>query len=232
MTLADLLASSLRVIGVIATGEILDDSIKLDAIEALNGLLAEWSLDGLTVPYRVRETFILAESKAAFGIGLDAPDFTVERPTRIISITTAVGGQDYPVWRISPLQYDALPNKNQAGERPEYFHYEAGIPTATIYLYPVPAIGTVINVYSEKPFDEFAEGDLESVIGTEFQGALKWGLALRLAAEFGRQVDQVTANLADSTKKKLMRLNASRKMEPVRLFGLGGTYDITTDSWL
>ena len=83
MTARDLIRGSLRLIGVIASGETPAASESLDALESLNSMIKSWSGQRLTLFRIQREVFELVPQKASYTMG-PLGDFNTAKSAEIL----------------------------------------------------------------------------------------------------------------------------------------------------
>jgi len=121
-----------------------------------------------------------------------APITRTTRPIRIESgcFVRTVAGVDTPVLICSRERYAEKENKNTAGT-PTALFYDKQYPTGVIWLYPRPDDGTQeMFIEMWQPFKHVSTTDLSEIIFMpgEYLLALKWNLAVELAPEYGRMV--------------------------------------------
>lgn len=200
-TARDLIKDALRKIQVLGKGQSLDSDEANDALRALNQMLASWSAEGSLVFAETRETFNLG-STISYTIG-SGGDFDTTRPVFIKSAYTTRSGIDYPINQIDVNAYDRIPIKDLAGGgEPEYLYYDAAYPLATIYLYPRPTGGT-ITLTSVKQLTQFTSLNTIFNFPPEYEEALVYNLAIRLAPEYEREPARQVVKIARASKKTI-----------------------------
>jgi hypothetical protein len=124
----------------------------------------------------------------------------IPRPVRIIqAFTRNTSDQDYTVYPWHRDEHWSMYDKTLISPPTRYF-YEAHIPNGTLYTNyrPLDVTETLELVY-HRPFEDFDAAGDEPDFPQEWFEALKYGLALRLAPEYGR-MSQDLVMLAEASK--------------------------------
>jgi len=182
----ELIKGALRIVGAIAQGETPTSTMTSEAAEALNMLAKAWMADGMPLWVTREYTQALTASTASYT--------PTNKMMRVISaynhnVDTNV---DIPMRIVTRDEYNRLGNKTTSGNPIQLLH----IPNrtdSTIKVFPVPtsveaADNTIIIVY-QKPYDDFDTSTDEPEFPQEWFDALKFGLAHRLAAEYGMDIN-------------------------------------------
>ena len=201
-----IIKASLRLIGVIATGETPTDDELQDAREALNMMLGSWSAKRLLIPYRTEESFALVASTNPYTIATGAT-FNTARPVRIESgFIRDSNGNDTPIKIITRDQYNAHVLKTTTG-RPYELFYEDTYPTGTVFLYYSPDEIYTLFINSWKALTQLPLLTTEISMPDEYLRALKFNLAVEVAPEFGRSVPIEVAAIAKDSFDTISDLN-------------------------
>ena len=126
--------------------------------------------------------------------------------TRTVSILqvytrTTSGGinTDLMMSPISRAEYDALPNKAQAGDRPFQYYFERTI-TPRLYIWQVPQAAGVTLFYHRMKIQEDAGDFTDSMDApNRWMEAIASGLAAKLAVKFAPDRLSFLQGLADSS---------------------------------
>lgn len=182
----ELIYGALRIIGAIAQGEIPTSAMISEAAEALNMLAKAWMADGMPL-WVVREaTLTLVAGQSEYTIN--------NKMMKVIQAYNhnSTSNVDIPMRIISRDEYNKLGNKTSSGNPIQLVH----IPNrtdSTIKVFPVPsttdASSCTINLTYQKPYDDFDSATDEPEFPQEWFDALKYGLAHRLAAEYGVEIN-------------------------------------------
>jgi hypothetical protein len=94
---------------------------------------------------------------------------------------------------LTRLEYDTLGNKTSEGT-PIQFYYDPQATYGDLYVFPVPdstaeSVNTVRIVY-QRPFEDFDASSDEPDFPQEWYDAIKFGLADRLAPEYGLAITE------------------------------------------
>ena len=208
MTVRDLIKSSLRIIGAIASGETPGADETSDALQTLNGILGSWSNQSLLVPSKAREVFTLVAGTSSYSIG-PSGTFDTTRPIKILSASIIDAGQDFEtnINILTQQQYAEISNKNLSGSATAIYA-EGTYPLDTINVYPKPAAADQLVIYSMKPIVSFASANDLITLPAGYDRALKYNLAVELAAEYGKQLPQEVVVIASESKSEIEALNS------------------------
>lgn len=213
MTVRDLIKSSLRIIGAIASGETPSADESADALTTLNGILGSWSNQSLLVPSKAREVFSLVAGTQSYTIG-PSGTFNTTRPIKILSAAIIPAGQNYEntVDVYTQQQWAQIVSKDVSGN-PTAIYPEGTYPLETLNVYPKPSAADQLVIYSMKPLTAFASLNDEITLPAGYDRALKYNLAVELAAEYGKQLTGEVLGIASNSKSEIEALNS----EPVYL---------------
>jgi len=217
----DLIKSSLRLINAIAVGETPSASESQDSLMVLNDMLESWSTQNLAVFASQDQTFTFVPGVAAYTIGTGGT-FSGTRPIQIESAYTRYQTVDYPVIQIDDDRYNLIPLKSQPGPIPCYVRYDASFPLATLTFWPVPSQATTVTLTSGVQFTALANTAALVVYPPGYSRAIRYCLAVDLAAEFGLPVPQIVIDVAKASKATIMRVN---KRSPIAMFDPAITAD-------
>jgi hypothetical protein len=210
-----LIDAALRVIGAVAKGETPSASDRADGLEALQIMFRGWSAERLMIFYYELENFSLTGAQS-YTIG-SGGNFNTVRPVKIESAYVNASGLDWPIRIIGEKQYTRIGDKSEAGtpERLWYNPKYGSTALGVIYVWPVSSDTLYIN--SLKPLTEPSTVTTTLELPPEYDEAIKWGLVLRLAPEYGRPVDQLWLTMAADAKSDLISYNASNAIDSVLL---------------
>jgi hypothetical protein len=235
MLVSSLLNSAAKKIGVIARGEELTADESADALLALQVMLRSWSAEKINVFASVHETHTLIGSTGSYTWGVGGEINTL-RPNKVLGASiTDSSNVTYSVNIISEGEYRNISSKTTESRSYSLFPTYS-FPYITIYLYPVPNAAETLNLESLKPFAEtgsFAATSDTIQIPVYYEEAVLYGLAIRLAPEFGASIPIEVAKIASDSYDRLTTLNASNFIEPVKIdipVGSGSRYSINSDS--
>lgn len=232
MTVLDLIKSSLRLIGVIASGETPDGSMTSDALQALNLLLNSWQNEGL-ISLTEEQAFTATSGNMSYVIG-SSQTWNGNKPLSIITAKIRdSAGNDYPLKQISYNDFLRIFSKSDSG-RPYTFAYVPAESTGTIYLHFTPDTTYTVTLLSQKALTEYTVALLSSIIDLPagYLAALKYNLAVELSPEYSTTISQLIIAKADDYLVKLKRTNLKKpsRISYDPIFSKKQNYDVITDT--
>ena len=200
MVTADLIRATLRLIGAISSSETPNADESSDALEALNLMLGSWGASRfLSVSTGKVTKTMTGASSYTIGVG---GDIDTTRPTAIYNAHWTSGGQDYPLSFLDYSDYQDIGIKT-IGSIPEYIVLKPDNPLSTIYLFPVPANGT-LTLDNVRPATDLTLAD-DLPYPPEWIRALKFNLAIEIAPEFGFSVSPELVAMAKESRDIVLR---------------------------
>ena len=158
MTARELIASSLRLGGVLASGETPSADEANDALSTLNQMLSTWSNENLVIYQKVREEFSLTPNTSAYTWGTGGT-FNSSRPIEVLRANLEIQGtdpQEIPLKIITTKEYSDLSLKETDSSYPQAVYFDGAFPLLGVTLWPVPNAAEKIAFYSLKPFSTLA----------------------------------------------------------------------------
>lgn len=228
-TAADLIKSTLRAIGAIASGEAPSAAEQADALDVLNDILEKWSNDGFLIFEQTIEEFTFTPNTGAYLIGPGAA-FNSSRPQIIVGAKVKKAGENYEypikVWNIQ--EWGGISQRTLSSELPQGVYYNPTFPSGTLNFWPVPSVANKVLLYSMKPLTAIASAATTLSYPPGYKGALKDQLKIDLAEEFGKPVTQTMVDSAKESKAGIQRTNTEPLIMESDAFGLNEcpTYDI------
>jgi len=232
MVTADLIRATLRLIGAVSSSETPNADESSDALEALNLMLGSWGASRFLSASTGKVTHN-CNGSTSYTIGVGG-DIDTTRPTSIYTAHWSNGGLDYPLTVLDYADYEQIGIKN-IGSIPEYIVLKPNNPLSTIYLFPVPANGT-LTLDSVRPATDLTLAD-DLPYPPEWIRALKYNLAIEIAPEFGFSVSPEIVALAKESKEIVLRsmvtiplakfdslLPSANKQAGSRTFIMGGGF--------
>ena len=204
----DLIKGALRKIGVVAQGEVASADQISEASVALNMMVKAWEADGMPL-WALRTTPItVTANKTSYVIGPSvSSDVVTDKPLKVIQAWNRdpTSKVDIPMRIITKQEYAILGNKATTG-KPIQIYYEPKIDNGTLYLFPTPAAGDVatstIYITYQRPFEDFNSTTDTPDFPSEWIEAIVYGLAVRLASEYGLPLDQRMLLTKEADKMK------------------------------
>ncbi len=177
-----LINSAMRVIGVLSVGETPTADESNDGLLALQMMLRHWSAKNIRLYYTKNESLTLTAA-TSYTIGT-LGDLNTVRPVSIRGAWVRdSNGVDHIIDIIDEKKYRELSLKSFAGVV-DYLWYSPEYPLGKIYIYPA-GTGT-LYIDSLKPLTDPSLITSSVAFPPEYDEAIKYGLAVRLAGEYGR----------------------------------------------
>lgn len=199
---------SLRLLGVIASGESPTTSESNDALESLNGMLDAWRNDKLLV-YAFQDIQItLINGTATYTIGATGAGTTATAPVKMESAFVRQSGTDYHLKEITDAYYQAKSSKTITSDIPSEIMFNHTNPNSTITLYPVPTVANTLYLRVWTPLAIVALTDTFT-FPPGYDDAFCYNLAVRLSPEYPAiPLNPAVVEIARSSLAGIKRINA------------------------
>ena len=188
LTRDELIKASLRLLGVGHRGESISADEINEASQALNIMLKAWQADGLQLWKRAEKSITLTASTSTYTLG-PTGSIVMQRPLRILeAVRRDTSNIDVPLNKLSKNEYYNLSNKFSEGT-PVSYHYDPQLDNGKFILWQVPSTETAaeytIEIVYHLPFEDLDSTTDNFDCPVEWLQAIKFGLALDLAPEYG-----------------------------------------------
>ena len=238
VTVSDLLKDAMGLVNATEIDETPSSSEMAIALRVANVMLGRWATQNLLVRSDTTTSFSTQAAKASYTIGASGADITASKPLRIHSGYVTDGSVDFPLEVITREMYNNLNDKGVSTARPEYVVYDPGdaqqaVQKGTFYLYSIPDKVYPVKIEGNTYFTEFVNMTDTVTFEPAYYEALIYGIAVRLFRRYSDDKTPVPADLAGiaaESLKNLKNLNAERVPAMMDLPGVGGGYDVLTDS--
>lgn len=211
MTVQDFLIGAMRLINVGAAGETPGTGELADALSAFNDLLNAWNAEHHTIYTIATRTKTLVSGVGAYTFGTGGA-INSPRPVKIESAgITQANGLRTPLALISSQDWAKLPEKTAQAKVPLKLYNDNDYPLANIRLWPVPSGTPTLDVNC---WEEIAEPMILADtldLPPAYNRAIRYNLAVDLAAEWGRTVAPEIAAIAQQSKAAVFTLNQSNE---------------------
>lgn len=196
----EVVQEALRLIGVGVTGETLSSEELSDGLRVLNRQIKAWQAEGLQLWKRTTVSVPLTDGKTTYTLGnTGGEDVTTDRPLKILSAVRE--HTDGGVARMEQLAYEDywnLPNKSSDKGIPVQFFFNPPVPNnsdlADLTLWPTPgstaASDWTIELVIQEPLEDIDDGTDDLDFPPYYEEALVYGLAYRLAPEYGLSLQE------------------------------------------
>lgn len=182
-----------------------DDAAQFLAV--LNGLVDAWNTSRLYIV--ATSTVSASVSASPVSIGA-AQTLNTTRPVRIEGGYVTYGGVDSDLDWITSDEYDAIENKSLSSSIPTKAFYSPGLPTGSIYLWPVPSAAVTLSVRVMTQLTAFANTSTDYTLAPGYKRALEYSLAEEIHPN---RVTPAIARLAFGARKAIKTVNH----EPLQL---------------
>lgn len=206
-TAQTLIKGALRAIGVIASGETPSAAEMQDALETLQLMLRGWSAHNIRLYYTKQESLAISGGEY-YTIG-SGGDLDTVRPASIRGAWTSDG----PVQIVDDGWYRKVRASSLSGGPVGYLWYSPEYPLGKIY--PWPMATATLYIDSLKPLTDPTALTTSVAFPPEYDDAIKWNLALRLAPEYGKEIGSTVASLALSSLMGLQNRNFAEQIVSV-----------------
>ena len=180
---------ALRLVGAIASGEDPTADESADALVALNHLLQSWQAEKLGFYTYADTAYTASAADYSYTVGPSGNFALTPRPGKIENAYARVSDIDYIIEIVSEQRWNAIANKTDTGEIPQFAYYEPTLPTGTLLVYPVPSASVSIHIVTGTPLPELAT--LATTVAGPQGGerARSYNLAMEMAGEDGNEGD-------------------------------------------
>ncbi len=185
----DIIKRALRILGVLAQGETPKTDQTTEAAVALNGLVKAWEADGMPLWAIKSFSVPLTSGISTYQIGV-GKTVNTPKPLKVIQAFNhnVSSNVDVPIRIITRQEYNILGNKTSTGN-PIQVYYEPLSDYGILHVFPVPSTveqsANVIVIYYQRPFEDFDISTDTPDFPQEWYDAITYGLATRLAPEYG-----------------------------------------------
>lgn len=183
ITRDDIIKRALRLIGALAQGETPTTDQVTEAAVALNGLVKAWQADGMPLWAIKERSITLVANQSTYTL-------TTPKPLKVFQAwnRTTSSKIDVPMRLITKEEYNRLGNKTTSGN-PIQAYYDPRRDNGILYVFPVPtsteASNNTIKLVYQAPYEDFDVSTDTPDFPQEWYDAITYGLACRLAPEYG-----------------------------------------------
>jgi hypothetical protein len=200
VTAQSIINKSLRLLGVLASGETTTADEAQDSLYSLNSIIDSFSANPQYYFCTQAEQFQLVGNKSTYTIGNDpatipAADFVTPRPIRIVGAFVRINSVDTPLALITEQYWTNIASKATVGT-PAKLLYRPNVPYGELIFYPTPNLAMDVFIKAEKMIGVYSSLTSTQYLPPGYQRLLELSLAMELAPEYGSQVKpEIVANL-------------------------------------
>ncbi len=208
-TAGDIINGSLRLIGVLAEGEVPSAETSQDALAAMNQMIESWNTERLAVFSTIDqiETWPPGSRSRTFG---PTGDIVGSRPIMIDDSTyfrDPASGISYGLKLINQQQYNGIAVKTVTSTYPQVLWVNMTYPNIEMYVYPVPTKVLEFHIVSVQELDQPANLATDMAFPPGYLRCFRYNLACELAPEFGVEPSRQVQRIAMTSKRNLKRIN-------------------------
>lgn len=212
-TALDLIASSLRLIDVVAAGEPVPLDMANDSLMVMNDMIDSWNADRLAIYTTRSDDYNYQANKQSYTLGAGG-DFNMARPPQIDAMSTIIENNptnpvELPIALYTVEDWQKkVPVKTVSGTIPLLCYDDGGFPFRTLSFWPIPSDPTnKVRIYS---WQALAAQTLTAQVTMPpgYRQAYRYNLAVLLAAEFSAPVPAIVAQIANESLGRVKILNA------------------------
>ena len=191
LTASDVIKSAFRIIGVVGKSEVPSNDEMMDALQALNLMLEQWSARRLIVRGTMQFSNVLTANKYSYTIGTGG-NFNTSKPIEITSaFIRDANNIDTGLDIISREEYDSYNDKLITAARPIALCFDAGAAQqasqmGTVLFYYIPDNSVTYTVFMQMQVALTNFTNLTSTVTFEakYGEPMKYELAIRLWREY------------------------------------------------
>lgn len=205
-TAIDLITSSMRLIGVLASGETPTADEATNALAVLNDMLNAWATSNLMSYQNVNNAFNLVGGTQSYTIGPGGV-FNTDRPLNIEGAFVTYSGVDMPLRILTTEEWNAIPLKSYSSPIPQAVYLDTPYPLATVWIWPIPSAAIPLTLLVNLQFAAIASLAATLSYPPGYNKALRYALAVELAPEYGVQPSPLVVNIATETIGEIKTAN-------------------------
>lgn len=208
-TCAELINGALRLLGVLAEGEVPSAATADDALRAMQQMIDSWSTERLSIFTTQEQVFTWPVGQLSRTLG-PSGDFVGNRPILLDDSTYFIdpsNGISFGIKIINQQQYDGIAVKTVTSSYPQVMWINTNYPNLDLHIYPVPTRALEWHFISVDPLDQPATLSTVFSFPPGYLRAFRYNLACEIAPEFGVEPSPQVQRIAMTSKRNLKRIN-------------------------
>ena len=208
-TAGDIINGSLRLLGVLAEGEVPSAETSQDALRAMNQMIDSWNTERLSVFSTQDQVFTWPSGIISRTLG-PTGNFVGNRPVLLDDATYFVDpgtGVSYGIKMINQQQFDGIAVKTVTSTFPQVLFVNMTYPNIDMYIYPSPTRDLTWHFISIEELTQPATLATTLSFPPGYLRAFRYNLACEMAPEFGVEPSSQVRRLAMASKRNLKRIN-------------------------
>jgi hypothetical protein len=208
-TAGDIINGSLRLLGVLAEGEVPSAETSQDALNAMNQMIESWNTERLSVFATQDQVFLWPAGLLSRTLG-PTGDFAGLRPVLLDDSTyfrDPSTGVSYGIKFINQQQYNGIAVKTVTSTYPQVIFVNNTFPDIEMYVYPRPIRELEWHFISVEELTRPATLATDLTFPPGYLRAFRYNLACEMAPEFGVEPSAQVRRIAMSAKRNIKRIN-------------------------
>jgi len=208
-TAGDQINRALRLLGVLAEGEVPSAETAQDALMAMNQMIDSWDTERLSVFCTQDQVFTWPAGLVSRTLG-PTGDFVGLRPVLLDDSTyyrDPGTGVSFGVKFINQQQYNGIAVKTVTSTYPQVIFVNNTFPDIEMYVYPRPTRDLEWHFVSVQKLDNPAGLATVLLFPPGYLRAFTYNLAMEIAPEFGLEPSPQVQRIAMTSKRNLKRIN-------------------------
>lgn len=208
-TAGDIINGSLRLLGMLAEGEVPSAETSQDALNAMNQMIESWNTERLSIFSTQDQVFTWPAGALSRTLG-PSGDFVGNRPVLLDDSTYYKDpgtGVSYGIKFINQQQYDGIAVKTVTSTYPQVMFINMSYPDIEMFVYPKPTRALEWHFISVEELHQPATLDTDLTFPPGYLRAFRYNLATELAPEFGVEPTPQVMRIAMTSKRNLKRIN-------------------------
>ena len=208
-TAGDIINGTLRLLGVLAEGEVPSAETSQDALAAMQQMIESWSTERLSVFSTQDQLFTWPAGQLSRTMG-PTGDFIGNRPVLLDDSTYFKDpgtGVSYGIKFINQQQYNGIAVKTVTSTYPQVIFVNMTFPDIEMYIYPRPTRDLEWHFISVEELSQPATLATVLYFPPGYLRAFRYNLACEMAPEFGVEPSSQVRRLAMSSKRNIKRIN-------------------------
>ena len=208
-TAGDQINRALRLLGVLAEGEVPSAETSQDALMALNQMIDSWNTERLSVFSTQDQVFTWPAGLISRTLG-PTGNFAGNRPILLDDATyyrDPGTNVSFGIKFINQQQYDGIAVKTVTSTYPQVIFVNNTFPDVEMFIYPRPTRDLEWHFISVEELTKPANLATVMYFPPGYLRAFTYSLAMELAPEFGVEPSQQVQRIAMTSKRDLKRIN-------------------------
>ena len=209
VTAGDLINGTLRLLGVLAEGEVPSAETAQDALSAMQQMIESWNTERLSVFSTQDQVFLWPAGLLSRTLG-PTGDFVGNRPVYFDDSTyfrDPSTGVSYGIKFINQQQYNGIAVKTVTSTYPQVIFVNMTYPDVEMFIYPRPIRELEWHFVSVEELTKPATLATQLHFPPGYLRAFRYNLACEMAPEFGMEPSSQVQRIAMASKRDLKRVN-------------------------